>query len=63
MAQAVAPAEAFRSRGSSGITGITKVCISATVMPADASTGTTAPVRPGAVVGTADIERLREPKK
>ncbi|GAA1699512.1 hypothetical protein GCM10009745_52650 [Kribbella yunnanensis] len=62
MAHAVAPDEAFSSRGSSGMTGMTRVCISATVIPADASTGTTAPVRTGEPAGTADIGSLRERK-
>ncbi len=66
IAQAVSAADACSSRGSSGTSGITRVCISATVIPAEASTGTTAPVRTGAggasprSVGVADIGSLRD---
>lgn len=41
IAHAVSAAEAFSSRGSCGIRGMTIVCMSATVMPAKASTTTT----------------------
>ncbi|GAA0287374.1 hypothetical protein GCM10009540_03300 [Streptomyces turgidiscabies] len=41
-AQAVSDAGAFRSFGSSGTIGMTRVCISETTIPARASTATTA---------------------
>lgn len=63
--QAVPVAGASRSRGSSGTSGITSVCISETTIPVRASTTTTAfvlggpGVREGAALALGTVQSLR----